>query len=365
MTNLEAGTTISFSNGGGYWQTRYSFVPRCYFSVDNDLYSMPVLNVDNFEGSDATLEEYSGKEPFIWRHNVIEQPRNLFYNNAFSSSLTIVANYNPSMVKAFNAISIESNYNGWSGTFETNVSGPIKRLDRDYQQTTLTYGSLTRMEGASYASMPRSEKNSQSNIMLVGRLKTTSISRGSAVEITPSSEAIWIPQDPKEAMIVFADDDGKMFAYWRGDGVLTPWDTNLDRANVLANSVIDPDEGVDAFWPNHSAGVWMTEYTASGGVYSIKFGGDDIVFVNESGEEIQLDVAGTPSVYIVYDPKTLGDLMRGNYLKMTLQTNGFPNYSYKVGTGEDEETITVPNDSLELYAVNLDFEESYMNHSLG
>ena len=91
-------------------------MPRCYFAVDNDLYSMPVLDVDNTEEAEAGTEGYEGKEPFIWRHNVIEQPRNLFYNTPFKSSLTIVANYNPSMVKAFNAISIESNYNGWSGT---------------------------------------------------------------------------------------------------------------------------------------------------------------------------------------------------------------------------------------------------------
>ena len=146
-TTMESGTTISFSNGGGYWQTRYSFVPRCYFAVDNDLYSMPVLDVDNTEEAEAGTEGYEGKEPFIWRHNVIEQPRNLFYNTPFKSSLTIVANYNPSMVKAFNAISIESNYNGWSGTFETNVSGPIKRLDNDYQKTTLPSGALQRKEG--------------------------------------------------------------------------------------------------------------------------------------------------------------------------------------------------------------------------
>ena len=362
---MESGTTISFSNGGGYWQTRYSFVPRCYFSVDNDLYSMPVLDVDNFEGSEAGAEGYEGKEPFIWRHNVIEQPRNLFYGDPFNSSLTIVANYNPSMIKTFNAISIESNYNGWSGTFETNVSGPIKRLDRDYQETNLTSGSLSRKEGVSYASMPRSLKNSQTNIMLVGRLKTTSVSRGSAIEIAPSSEGIWIPQDPKEAMIVFANDDGEMFAYWREDGVKNKWDTNLAKASIFSNATVDPDEGVDAFWPNHSPGVWMTEYTASGGVYSVKFDGDDVVFLNGAEEEIELDMAETLNVYIVYNPKTLGDLMRGNYLKMTLQTNGFPNYSYNVGIGADEETITVPNDSLELYAVNLDFEESHMNHGLG
>ena len=341
-------------------------MPRCYFAVDNDLYSMPVLDVDNGEGSEAGADGYGGKEPFIWRHNVIEQPRNLFYNTPFKSSLTIVANYNPSMVKAFNAISIESNYNGWSGTFETNVSGPIKRLDNDYQKTTLPYGALERKEGISYASMPRSSKNSYTNIMLVGRLKGGSVSRGTAIEITPSSEGVWIPQTPSDAMIVFGDDNGKMFACWRENGLLTRWDPNLAKANQMAGNILDPDEGVDAFWPFHSAGVWLTEYKASGGVYSVKFGGDDVVFVNaDEGTEEPLDVSLLPNVYIVYDPRILGDLMRGNYLKMTLETNGFPNYQYTVGIGADEETITVPNDSLELYAVNLDFEESHLNHSLG
>jgi hypothetical protein len=76
-------------------------------------------------------------------------------------------------------------------------------------------------------------------------------------------------------------------------------------------------------------------------------------------------MATKPYVYIVYDPRILGDLMRGNYLKMTLRTNGFPKYDYQLGTGEDAETVSIPNDSLELYAVNLDFEESNLNHSLG
>lgn len=351
---METGTTISFSNGGGYWQTRYSFVPRCYFAVSNDMYSMPVLDVANGSGDSPAADQ-----PFIWRHNVIEQTRNLFYNTPYDSSLTIVANYNPSMVKAFNAISIESNYNGWVGTFETNVSGPIKRLDIDYQKTALPYGSFERREGASYASMPRSEKNSHTNIVLVGELKNTTITSGQALEIIPASEAIWVPETATDAMIVFADVNGKMFAYWRGDGLLTGWDPNLQKANQAANSLIDPDEDIDAFWPNHSPGVYMTEYKASGGVYSIKLETDSSVTLDST------DMATKPYVYIVYDPRILGDLMRGNYLKMTLRTNGFPKYDYQLGTGEDAETVSIPNDSLELYAVNLDFEESNLNHSLG
>ena len=355
----ESGTTISFSNGGGYWQTRYSFVPRCYFSVNNDMYSMPVLDVPNADDSPAAGDAYGGLEPFVWRHNVIDQPRNLFYNTSYLSSLTIVANYNPSMVKAFNAISIESNYNLWTADFETNVSGPIKRLDRDYQQTTLHSSTWERKEAISYASMPRSSKNSYTNIMLVGTLKNTTVSEDTVLEITPSSEAIWIPEIPENAMIVFGSDSGKLHAYWRGDGTLHPWDPNLTIGGQLSQGGLDPDEDVDPFWPNHDPGVYMDSYTASGGVYSIT------LQTSENTTLSSTDLSQYPHVYIVYNPMIMGDLMRGNYLKMTLKTNGFPNFSYDVGVDGDVDTVTVPNDSLELYAVNLDFEESYMNHSLG
>ena len=355
----ESGTTISFSNSGGYWQTRYSFVPRCYFHVDNDVYSMPVLNVPNANDSPSADAEYQGLEPFIWRHNVIDQQRNLFYNVQYPSSLTIVANYNPSMIKSFNAISIESNYNQWSGTLETNVSGPIKRLDRDYQKTTIEAVNWDRREAVSYASMPRSSKNSYTNIMLVGTLRNTTISEDSVLQITPSSEAIWIPNPAESAMIVFADDSGNMFAYWRGDGLMHPWSPNLTISGQLSNGTVDPDEDVDSFWPFHSPGVYMSSYEASGGVYSITLDTDELTSLSS------VDMSATPHVYIVYDPRIVGDLMRGNYLKMTLKTNGFPSYSYGVGVARDVEAVTVPNDSLELYAINLDFDESQLNHSLG
>ena len=70
-------------------------------------------------------------------------------------------------------------------------------------------------------------------------------------------------------MIVFGADSGKLFAYWRGDGLLHPWDPNLTLGGQLSQGGLDPDEDVDPFWPNHDPGFYMDSYTASGGTYSI------------------------------------------------------------------------------------------------
>lgn len=289
---------------------------------------------------------------FGWMHNSKTETRNTFYGSYYDSALTIVSNYNPSQIKVFNSMSIESNYGSWKGTLETNVSGGLARLDPDYQKANLTSSEWIKKESISYRSIPRSAKNSTSNLFFVGTLSGEGITTGREYEITPSSEAFPIG---KNSMVVLSDNAGNYHAFWRpvNAGIWGPW------SPVLSLNAQDIDDPV---WPDHPPGLIISDYSANNGVHKITFateGGGVAVIDNAVANALPtIDWATFKYVYVASDPRINGDQMRGNYLKMTLQTDGVSSYTDRSGD-------VVKVDDIELYAVNVDFIDSSINHSLG
>jgi len=338
---MSTGTTIAFSHKGGYWKSRYSFAPRCYFYIGNEMYSSP-----------GALSTAASAESIGWKHNSKTSVRNTFYGDYYDSSLTIVSNYNPSQVKVFNAISVESNYGSWKTKLETNVSGGVARLDNDYQQTNINPANWKRKESVSYKSIPRSAKNSYSNIFFVGKMNG-SPSLGSSVSIAESSEAFPIGQG---SMVVFGNEDGILYAFWR----TSTYDTDGGWAKWSPNLVLPAQDLDDAVWPFHSPGVVISSYSATDGNHQITLEVADDIGDPASLEDAfaGVDFNEFKYLYIASDPRINGDQMRGNYLKISLETDGISSF-----TDRSDDIVNV--DDMELYAVNVDFINSGLNHGLG
>ena len=149
---LYNGTTIAFSTKANVWKARYSFAPTCYITMDNDFLS------SNITGGADNL----GDTRMVWKHN-----ENLTHNSFYDlpsepSTLEVVSNQNPSSVKIFKALSIESSTSGWTGSAYTNKDRNASALQ------TGNFGAFVEKEGNQYSSMPRSAINSTSNLTFVG-----------------------------------------------------------------------------------------------------------------------------------------------------------------------------------------------------
>ena len=150
------GTTIAFSHKGGFWKTRYSYTPTCYAAVDNVMIST----------NKTSLEDSINTERFFWEHEV-NPTHNKFYETQYKSSLTLVSNQDPSAVKLFKALSLESNSKDWVGTAATNIS-PAGAPQNELQLGSIK-GFVTK-EGNQYSELPKSLNNSNSNLDYVCQL---------------------------------------------------------------------------------------------------------------------------------------------------------------------------------------------------
>ena len=86
---------IAYDIRANYWSTRYSYTPEQIVSLSDSLFTI--------------------KGGIIYEHNPTVA-RNTFYGTAAPSIVEVVANFNPSMVKVYEAISLEGNSGAWSCT---------------------------------------------------------------------------------------------------------------------------------------------------------------------------------------------------------------------------------------------------------
>lgn len=129
--------TIAYSDKYDLWTTRYSFEPTCYATTNNTM--------------------LSSKENGLWKHDVNEN-RCRFYDVDGGASIDVFSNQDPSAIKAFNALSIETNTNSWTASVYTNEE--YTTGERQEGQVS----SFDSREGFKYAEMPRSAINSTGNI---------------------------------------------------------------------------------------------------------------------------------------------------------------------------------------------------------
>ena len=139
----ESGDTIAYGTTKGFWLTRYSFIPEHYEYVHNRFFS--------FNDGD------------MYRHNVNET-RGRFYDVNYSATASIVSKANPSMIKSFNAVSLEGD-SAFSITLTTTG-----------QKTSIAVDDFEEREGLYYKRIPRDVVGTFSgeNNIVLGRVESNS-----------------------------------------------------------------------------------------------------------------------------------------------------------------------------------------------
>ena len=132
--------TFAFSTRSDTWTSRYSFDPTCYMTSGNKMLSS---------------KDGSG----VWLHDQLST-RNSFYGNpAAKSSITVSANQDPSAIKMYKSLSLETNTKNWTAEVCTNVEYEGKEKQKG------SIDSFEKKEGFQYAEMPRDVLNSTRNIV--------------------------------------------------------------------------------------------------------------------------------------------------------------------------------------------------------
>lgn len=142
--------TIAFSEKYGFWTTRYSFEPTCYASVDNDF-----------------LSSKAGEG--VWIHDDPDVDRNSFYGEGYASEILISSNQDPSAIKFYKSVSVETNAENITADVATNE----EYLGKERQAGVIA--SFDNKEGFKYAEMPRDVQNSSSNVFNCKEMYVSSI----------------------------------------------------------------------------------------------------------------------------------------------------------------------------------------------
>lgn len=145
------GLTLGYNVGSKTWQSRYTFFPDMYADQNDTMYSAIYTPV---EGDDNDQIFFSHTD---------DVNRNTFYGGFGASVVQIVSNHNPSMVKVFNAISLEGDSNAW-------VADPIV-TDLNSEGQSLEF---VEKEGAYYSFVTRDE-NGTKHITGVGTIDSVTL----------------------------------------------------------------------------------------------------------------------------------------------------------------------------------------------
>ena len=133
--------TIAYDIRSTWWSTRYSYIAEEIMSLSDRLYTF--------------------KNGLIYEHNP-DAARNTYYGTAGDSIVEVVSNFNPSMVKAYEAVSLEGNNSSWSCVIDTTD-----------QTSTIASSIWQNKEGFYYAPIHRDSSN---NITYTATANVTSVS---------------------------------------------------------------------------------------------------------------------------------------------------------------------------------------------
>ena len=263
--------TFAFSNRFDKWTTRYSFTPTCYGVVDNHF--------------------VSANNSKVWKHDVNSKRCN-FYGESDGCGLTLASNQDPSAIKVFNSLSLETNSNKWTAEIKANE-------EKEIQSGLVNQQDWKNKEGFLYADMPKSVNNSSSNIVpCPSPVALNAIPSGAAV--TGISFSVLLPFVPNISL---------------------PLSTNT-RVYVLEDgNLVNP--GSDVF----TAGIEMTAtgFATSplGTVVTLEFIATDqnpaslvVQFKNALAEADNQFYE--QSLFLVSPANINGDNVRGSYVKMEL-----------------------------------------------
>ena len=314
------GTTIAFSHRDRVWKTRYSFTPTCYAYVDNNMLSTNT-NDEN--------------KVHIWRHESDSTAKNRFYNEYRATTMTVVSNYNPSSVKLFKSISLESDVKNWSVNFFTNTNRNV-----DNQVSSLIQSDFSVIDDSVYSDIKPSRNKSISNTNLAFQID------GDILDNIPSQEEL-----VEEVTIenpVFEFDvyiSSQLGPFQVGDNCPILLLNSEGELVYLRGGYAVPaensgsfDEGyavISAYDPINKIAKIKIDFSKSEGNFS-----NGLFFLPIfSWQGLK------PYIFIESPAEFNGDYMKGHFLVAEITCN---------------ESI-----AMELFAININYEPTRLDHSLG
>ena len=298
------GNTVAWSHRGGYWKTRYSFASYCYAFLDRIFFSFGVT---------------FGNQP-IWRHDSDAVPYTSFYGNVDGSAIALSFKENVSSNKIYKAFSLEStnNVNGLSILTVNNSTVAD-------QTQNLTATVLEERGGIMYGDVGIDQRLTGANVKMVGRV------RGA----TPLDGALVLDidfVDGGQSYNLSANNNTKFF--FGTQAIDADGETTVTYFQVNITTPIDLPATHAALPNTLLAGTLLVD-------------------------DIPVDLVGTNTVVLAP--------VAGFELPETGDT-----YLYSVSPGEEngeaargqsvDAVITLGSNPYELYAVNLEYEETNYDH---
>jgi len=155
------GLTIAYKHKEGVWGSKYSFKPSNYSNIGNKIYSF-----------------FHNDNGLVWVHNKNETRGN-FYGVQYPSMIESVSNYNPSMIKTYEALGIEGGGN-WTAVIENSS-----------QKTTIE--EFDKLENHQYAMIRRDIVKSSGHQIFLGIVE--SISGDNVTFTTPVNKLPFVVGD--------------------------------------------------------------------------------------------------------------------------------------------------------------------------
>ena len=235
------GFNIAFDTQGQKWVTRYSYVPEGMERLKNRFFSF--------------------KDGSIYIHD--KGTNNTFYGSASPSLIKIISNFNPSLVKTYDAISVEGN-DTWSATFSNTD-----------QNSSLATGDYAEKERSYYADIPRDTATSIT-------ANTTNITALGA-NATGSTNTITFPNRINRQPIPLG---------------LSARVYKVDSAGNASDAA--------------SAAAYASSVTST-----------TLTLQDATGGAINADIASGDTIIIQTTPKFDGDQLRDHYLVVEMQNDNY------------------------------------------
>ena len=322
-----ADKTIAYSNRGGFWKTRYSFFSSCYAFVDRCLISFNKAFSNN---------------P-VWKHDDNPQ-RTSFYGVTGGSGIAVTFNAAPSQNKLYKAFSLEST-NNVSGlnTFLVNNSSVAS------QTKNIQSGLLQERGGIMYGHIGRETIALGANTNILGQITAANITNFVAAPSFGFTQAITVEYtidfiDGSQNNLIYSDDfPSKLFMYWpeaQDSGVLTD--------NFFAGWTDTPVDGNGfSSYQNMPSGMVVESLTGNVLTLTLSFstaeGYNQYIDSNNIGQGF-VDVVG-----------------EYNFILYSMSAESINGEDPKGQTVDA--VITLGSDPYELYALNVEYSPTDLDHS--
>ena len=162
-TLTAAGFTVAYDTDNKVWNTKYSYYPERVASLDDTLYT--------FKGGAMYIHSDAAN-------------RATYYGTAYGSTIEVVSNANPSMVKSYESISLEGT-DAWAASL-TNTDQSASILAADFSERERNwYAYIPRDSSANTGTATITALSGSSEVFVLGNVATSGVSGATITFTTP------------------------------------------------------------------------------------------------------------------------------------------------------------------------------------